>query len=114
MLCINQDEKSENEKLEKGAQIHLMPSLYPAAKGVVCWLGEEDESVLHAFDFLEDWTQVYELEVDRDVAKQKVDSQARQLRKRLLSELKYKHSSQITQVQALRRMMGRYYFSRVW
>jgi hypothetical protein len=47
-LCINQGDEGEKEK-----QIPLMQKIYQQAKGVIFWIGEEDEHTGAAFDLIE-------------------------------------------------------------
>ena len=54
-ICINQASTTE-----KSQQLPNMRWIYPRAEKVLCWLGEDDGTVLEAFDALKAWAQAYE------------------------------------------------------
>ena len=54
-ICINQASTTE-----KSQQLPNMRWIYPRAEKVLCWLGDDDGTVLEAFNALKTWAQAYE------------------------------------------------------
>lgn len=53
-ICINQADLAE-----RSSQVLLMPKIYPNARAVWCWLGEDDGTVKKTFDDLRLWAKAY-------------------------------------------------------
>ncbi|KAK5175267.1 uncharacterized protein LTR77_000404 [Saxophila tyrrhenica] len=88
---------------ERADQVPLMSQIFPRARRVICWLGEEDETTAAAVLVLDAW------------CKARHDEALRlQLSEDLSRAIAHERHDEVTGIKALRNLFTRDWFNRMW